>query len=314
MSEPRFCAVENRRQQEPMAGLGAHPNANCLISWPMGRWTKTPRITSDMTEDERAVIEQLGKMGWRVILMDRPDLPEDQHQVYLFPEARHYQVPRSDLVNMLQSLVEGDGIQHWHTGPTPEQVVLCCTHGKKDKCCAKFGNASYKALTQAQQETGLPVETWRSTHLGGCRLAGTAIVFPQRRKYGRIDPEHAHPLLQAEADDRPYLPCYRGSPDLEPNQQCAEVAALDWLQQQGIDARVTVMPAASNDHQSDCTMCVYWTARDDSGSGQLLVHCSQRPITRYGTCADLETGPVEALYWAADWVKPCSRDAKVVNG
>lgn len=314
MSEPSFCALESRHQQEPMPGLGAHPQANCLISWPMGRWTKTPRIASDMTEEERTLIGQLGELGWRVILMDRSGLPEDQHQIYLFPEARHYQVSRSDLITMLQALVEGDGLQHWHAGPAPEQVALCCTHGKKDKCCAKFGNASFKALTQAQQETGLPVEIWRSTHLGGCRLAGTAIVFPQRRKYGRIDPEHALPLLQAEADGRPYLPCYRGSPDLAPNQQCAEVAALDWLQQQGIDARVTVMSAASNDHESGYTMSVYWTAGDESDSGQLQVHCSQYPITRYGTCADFETGPQDAQYWAADWVKPCSRHAQVASG
>ncbi|MBU2955868.1 sucrase ferredoxin [Marinobacter sp. F3R08] len=94
--------------------------------------------------------------------------------------------------------------------------MFSCTHGKKDKCCAKFGYRSYKAQGNAAQQHAHPFDVWESSHLGGCRLAASVMVFPALRKHCRLTADDVPHLLQAESEDRPYRPCYRGDSTLTP--------------------------------------------------------------------------------------------------
>lgn len=71
-------------------------------------------------------------------------------------------------------------------------LVLCCTHGRHDRCCAKFGFAAYKALVAAAERRWRDrFSVWEVTHLGGCRLAASVMLFPEMRKYGRLAPADA---------------------------------------------------------------------------------------------------------------------------
>src|SRR6185312_1871161 len=66
--------------------------------------------------------------------------------------------------------------------PVPDPLLLVCTHGRRDRCCALDGRALVKALVEA----GEP-DVWESTHLGGHRFAPTALVLPTGYLYGRLD-------------------------------------------------------------------------------------------------------------------------------
>jgi len=65
--------------------------------------------------------------------------------------------------------------------------VLICTHGMRDKCCARFGQPFFKAAEKMVKEKSLSdVRIWRVSHIGGHRFAPTAIVLPEGRYYARL--------------------------------------------------------------------------------------------------------------------------------
>jgi len=76
-----------------------------------------------------------------------------------------------------------------------EPVVLVCTHGKRDACCAKWGMAFWRELLAC--EDAATVQMWQTSHLGGHRFAATAVVLPHGYHYGRLEPEDAEPFMAA---------------------------------------------------------------------------------------------------------------------
>lgn len=110
----------------------------------------------------------------------------DLHRVYLFPEAQSFDIPRHQLGEFLTAVAADGDLSGWNSSAVTTPLMLCCTHGKKDKCCAKFGYATYRELARTARQEALPVEIWESSHLGGCRLAASVMVFPAMRKYGRV--------------------------------------------------------------------------------------------------------------------------------
>ncbi len=71
--------------------------------------------------------------------------------------------------------------------PVDHPLLVVCTHGKRDRCCAKNGRPLYDALRR-ETESGW---VWQSTHVGGDRFAGNVVVFPQGLYYGRVEPGDA---------------------------------------------------------------------------------------------------------------------------
>lgn len=106
-------------------------------------------------------------------------------------------------------------------GVAVPSLVLVCTHGRRDVCCARKGVAVFRALDAlAPQGT-----VWQSSHLGGHRFAATLVALPEGLHYGRIEPEDAAPMLDAHAHGRLYrLDRYRGRTHLSMHQQVAEMA------------------------------------------------------------------------------------------
>src|SRR6185503_21046334 len=66
--------------------------------------------------------------------------------------------------------------------PVDDPLLLVCTHGRRDRCCALDGRALVRALVDA----GEP-DVWECSHLGGHRFAPTALVLPTGYLYGRLD-------------------------------------------------------------------------------------------------------------------------------
>ncbi|MBS2549848.1 hypothetical protein KGQ19_23570 [Catenulispora sp. NL8] len=62
-----------------------------------------------------------------------------------------------------------------------ERVLLVCTHGKRDVCCARYGAPVARELAAR----GLPV--WETTHLGGDQFAANMVCLPDGTYHGRLD-------------------------------------------------------------------------------------------------------------------------------
>ncbi len=112
--------------------------------------------------------------------------------------ARRLELERHDDLLGLQLDAAGSPVDH--------PLFLVCTHGKHDRCCAKYGRPLYDAVCE-QVEDGW---AWQSTHIGGDRFAGNLVALPEGVYYGRVEPSEAWPVLEAALDGRIHLPHYRG--------------------------------------------------------------------------------------------------------
>jgi hypothetical protein len=100
-------------------------------------------------------------------------------------------------------------------------VVLTCTNGKRDACCALKGRAFHAAMADIASEAA-----WQTTHLGGHRFAPTALVLPYGAQYGWLTPDDAPGLWQAAEHDAVYrLDRYRGAVGWPRPAQAAAIAA-----------------------------------------------------------------------------------------
>ena len=90
--------------------------------------------------------------------------------------------------------------------PVDHPLLLVCTHGKHDRCCAKFGRPLYDAVRE-QVEDGW---VWQSTHVGGDRFAGNLVSLPDGVYYGRVEPAEVWGLLESALAGEVHLPRYRG--------------------------------------------------------------------------------------------------------
>lgn len=86
-----------------------------------------------------------------------------------------------------------------------EPLYLICTHGKRDKCCAKFGYPLYKSL---KEQRGSLV--WQSSHVGGDRFAANLICFPHGLFYAHMTDESVLAVATHYEQNRVVLEKFRG--------------------------------------------------------------------------------------------------------
>ena len=113
-------------------------------------------------------------------------------------ELRCIELERHDDLIGLDLATAGRSVDH--------PLFLVCTHGKHDRCCAKFGRPLYDAVRE-QVEDGW---VWQSSHVGGDRFAGNVVVLDDGVYYGRVEPSDAWPVVEAALERRVHLPLYRG--------------------------------------------------------------------------------------------------------
>lgn len=145
----------------------------------------------------------------------------------------------------LAALSRGDSdavLVSWATLGLEAPLLLVCTNGQRDQCCAVRGRRVAAAECEGGSTGGAQgsapvtrhtsvggVRVWESSHLGGHRFAPTALVLPFGRVFGRLEPTHVAQILAAA--DSGLMPAEllsdrhdRGFTRLEPAAQVAEHA------------------------------------------------------------------------------------------
>jgi hypothetical protein len=100
-------------------------------------------------------------------------------------------------------------------------VILVCTHGQHDPCCAVRGRPVGRALSERWPEL-----VWECAHVGGDRFAANVVVAPDGVYYGGLDAGSCRTTLEEHLAGRIHAEHLRGYTDLFPPQQAAVVAAL----------------------------------------------------------------------------------------
>ncbi|MGC4856299.1 sucrase ferredoxin [Micromonospora sp. DT4] len=116
----------------------------------------------------------------------------------------------------LDGLAAGRPSGHGHR---TDPVALVCTNAKRDRCCAVFGRALLRDLSDSRT-----AEVWECSHLGGHRFAPTALVLPHGYMYGWLTPDLLDDALAAAAAHRLDLRRLRGRSTWTAAGQVAELA------------------------------------------------------------------------------------------
>jgi hypothetical protein len=217
------CAVLARALDEPLAGTSpVAPRWVCVEH--RGAW---PRAVGSHADPSVATFAANAEgRGWRLLLIRRPgrqcDDPDGPSRVYLTdtaPGTAHTRVLTvAGPAELADVTLPGPGEPMPGT-PVLDPLLLVCTHGRRDRCCALDGRALAMVLTGVDE-----LDVWECTHLGGHRFAPTALVLPTGYVYGWLDQAGAVAAYKAAASGEVETAMCRGRSTWTPAAQVAELA------------------------------------------------------------------------------------------
>lgn len=194
---PDRCALQAQLRGDPMPG-SAPPAARLLLVEQPGPWGPRGLVDSHAGPDlARAVDERAAAGGMRLQAIRHPGrhaLEDGRHRVALVDVRRGvaashwWTVPDLDtLVEQLAAASPRDNAWLPETAVADRgPLLLVCTHGRHDACCALRGRPLAAELHRLA-----PDRVWETTHVGGDRFAANLLVLPTGELYGRVQPGEA---------------------------------------------------------------------------------------------------------------------------
>jgi hypothetical protein len=195
------CSAVAEAIGEPLAGTAATARTWLCLEQP-GPWGRDALAASHLDDAvARELVRLSAGTGVRVVLIRRPGSHPDRHRpvprhVYLahtspgrtWLERTTVQDPK-ELLD-LDFARAGAGAPGGLGSSSPEKLLLVCTNGRRDVCCALLGRPVAAALAGTHGEA-----VWECTHIGGHRFSPTAVLLPTGYAYGRLDVAAATRLL-----------------------------------------------------------------------------------------------------------------------
>jgi hypothetical protein len=194
-----FCAAESRANEEPIYGTVAH-----IRSWLLLEYSHAWRRNA--VEDSRRISPEV-KDHIRRLSVDRTLLIRREHHragpvQCIF--VRSCDDPPSASRHIITDYDELRGL-HSRGEPLNELIFAVCTHGRHDKCCAKFGLPVWSAFHELDDR-----RAWQCSHVGGDRFAANVIVLPYGIYYGHVLPEDVPEIRHRSDAGEVWLRGYRG--------------------------------------------------------------------------------------------------------
>ena len=231
-----FCSHYSKSVGEPLFGTAPRTDVWILIEYPFAYAAKAFE-DCDLSEP---VKNHLGAFQQNIpnsrLLFIKKQSDQKERNSHLFLAVSNEANPRmhrfelktyKDILTLdFSAIVDDAAIYSGNRYLKP--VFLVCTHGKRDRCCAKYGLPLYENLSNLAPET-----TWQSSHVGGHRFAPNVIYLPSGIYYGRFTGEEAGRLAASANAGKILIDHYRGRACYPPEVQAAEFYLRS---QTGIDA------------------------------------------------------------------------------
>jgi hypothetical protein len=282
MSDSRFfCAAESRGNGESVYGTVARIRSWLLLEY-QGVWRRRAIEDSLLLPDEvKRYIRVLEQHGG----VDRSLLIRREHKrsgpLHCFSVLSCEDRPRMSQV-LLSDYEELPKAQASAT-PVDGLMFAVCTHGGRDKCCAKFGLPVYAAFRNRVGE-----RAWQCSHVGGDRFAGNVVVFPHGIYYGRVGPQDVPEIVRRSELGEVWLPGYRGRSCFRRAVQVAEYFARAESGRVSIDEFRPVETVQTEDG----TTQVRFEARSDGAMHLVEFRTKANGLRQRLTCEATELSPV----------------------
>ncbi|MCW0213445.1 MAG: sucrase ferredoxin [Pseudonocardia sp.] len=223
----RRCSAVSAGHGEPLAGT-AFVDSRLLCVEHLGPW---PRSVDRHPDPALAALaERARAAGRRLLLIRRPGrrpVPDSERTVLLADTAPGAVRVGALRVRGPEELADVPLDDAGAGAPVDAPMLLVCTHGTRDLCCAVEGRALAGAVLAAEPEDRPgrrgPAGLWECSHLGGHRFAPTALVLPTGYLYGRLDAASAVAARKAAGKGEVETALCRGRIALEPAGQVAEL-------------------------------------------------------------------------------------------
>lgn len=232
-----FCADLSWETREPLAATASRIDNWVLIEY-RGVWVRDLLDGSLLSDGlKESLSEQLALLPRaRLLFIRRPERRNScGRRVFLARTREHgstlYGLELDDLedlreLDLKSALDGGDGARR-----VTQPLLVVCTHGKRDPCCARYGRPLYEGLRDQAEEGSV----WQASHVGGDRFAGNLVVLPDGAYYGRVGPADAWVVVEAALERRVHLPLYRGRSCYGFAAQAAELAVRETTSLLGAD-------------------------------------------------------------------------------
>ena len=277
------CAVASAQRDEPIFATASQVRRWLLVEV-RGSWGRNSITNTDLgrhvDDDWR---DRLRAEGIRVVAIRR-DLDRVAHHPLrvFYVDSGASSVWRRDIAGLHNVVhatkpVPGDVSSAPGWERHDDHVVLVCTNGKHDACCATFGRPVVRTLRASPcAET-----VWECSHIGGDRFAGNVVLLPEGVYFGRCTPESAEAMVDRYRAGQLDLDHYRGRSTLSYMHQAAEYFTRREL---GLSARDAVLSVRRLGESADGRFLVTLA---DSTRATVTVRRSIEPAASPLTC----TGP-----------------------
>ncbi len=298
-----FCSELSRRAGERSAGTASTGAVWLLLEYPHG-WGRHAFEESALPPEVKQFFKDaLARIRHSRLLFIKTDRGRRDARMNLFvvrcrersPFIVRLGLEKYDDVTSYDLAAVASGADTQGGEVRGDPFFLVCTHGRRDKCCAKFGMPLYNALREFGGEC-----VWQSSHVGGDRFAGNLVCFPHGLFYAHATPEAGRRVADAYRAGRVLTEEFRGRACYPHHVQAAEAFVRE---EAGLDGVEDLHFLSTHPEGADS-----WRVRFEERDGGRVqeAHVLRRPsdFANFITCHSAAPAPVPQFHLEAHRVLP----------
>jgi len=191
------CAQQSLDVGERLFGTATTDVDRWLLLEHDGQWShdalESPGIEEPLRASLRALLATDKRTRFQLVKGEGDAAPTDGARLVVV-SALEGHAASWELIVKDPSDLAGLSLLDFHPDKTPPRgarprsapLVLVCTHGRRDPCCARLGGPVFRELARelAREHPGV---VWQTSHVGGHRFAANIVLLPHGYHFGRLD-------------------------------------------------------------------------------------------------------------------------------
>jgi hypothetical protein len=273
MDSKFFCAEVSRRSSEGLLGTATASKYWLLVEYNTG-WQRDVQTDNSLSDRFNSWLSRFindDDQHRSLVLFIKRSGERQQGGKKLFivrtgqkdPVIYQFTFESYDEMLALDALSVAFGDEDYQKNVINDPLYLICTHGKWDKCCAKYGIPIYRELVRKQMGNSV----WEVSHVGGLY-------------YGHLDVVDALKVVEAYDRGEIFLQKYRGRSVLSFFEQAAEIL----LRQQTGLCDIDALQIISSKMVASDEYAVRYITKGEQQEHTIIVQRYSTGVRCYGSC------------------------------